>query len=185
MSKHPQRSSRVRRMDRVWVPFENVDTGSGWSGGSAVYPLEIQGLVAQAADLQAPFAFLTAGNTASATTVRASRNCTILAVSMSACGDGAAPAVGWIGIGVFPSMDGKLTSAPRVMAGEVPGIWPFCSPSRPAGGDDTGTPALYSFDTLQKGRRRVPAGYAIYASVNLTAGFDQVVLQPRILFGVE
>ncbi len=191
MARRTVRHVRGRpRMSKVWVPTEAIRmTGNNTPGvGTFNYLLEINNLVAASDDIQVPFNFVTAGNTVGTSardSIRAARDCTILAVSASVASEGVDTRVGYIGLGVGQPL--IATSGPellpRVIQSDAPGIWPYVSPMRPVGIGSTATAndIVYTADNLQKGRRRLSPGMVIYSSIFFQ--YD-VAVQYRILFGV-
>lgn len=188
----PRRSyrSHVRgrgRMAKVWVPFERAELQLTASKFNA--ELEIEGLLADLADIQVPYNFLTAGNTAASQfgSVRAARACTILATSMSAVGKGDYESTMWLALGhssgIVPTS--SVTDLPAVFASNAPTAWPYCSPGR-VQALDSSDQGVFVFDTLQKGRRRMEPGDTIYLSMRTGAAASgpTILAQPRILFGV-
>ena len=181
-------------MQKAWVPFEVVHLTTSSVEGVNVdnKPVEIQGITAARADIQAPFSFVTAGNTADGLdgTVRVARPCSILAVSAAAVGQVTTgtlsdPGVLWLGLGIMPYASATtpgVSDFPRLMASDAPGIWPYASPGRPVYGNPSEA-VTYAFDPVQKGKRKLTPGWRIYAAaVGSASGFNVNVMF-RVLFG--
>lgn len=173
------------RQAKVWVPFEQ--TVLEFKTGAFNTETEVEGLIAAKDDIQVPYNFITAGNTAASQfgSVRAARACTILAISMSAIGQTPAPDTLWLGVGVSSGIvpTAGVGDLPALMASNAPRAWPYVSPSHIQAWN--GTDLMLGFSTLQKGRRRLEPGDAIYHSCRSGSLTDKkITAQMRILFGV-
>jgi len=160
-------------MSRAWVPFERINWPDTAARGENNMPLEIAGILASADDIQVPFDFITAGNTAASLSVRVAKPCTILAVSVSAVAftvcylalGASVPAYNTTG-GAAYGTPGRVDALPIFGISTAPGIWPYASPARPVGYEETddNSRGIYGFDGLQRGKRKLSPGMVIYAS---------------------
>jgi len=181
-------AARPTRMRKVWVPFEQTSLVVSNRQGGINEPIEINNILAESTDIQVPFNFLTAGNTASDSTTQIASPCTLLAVSMSAVMSAQYGVTGFVGVACAQTGGTVPSSGPQILGSQVPGVFPYTSPIRPVGGESGSN--LYTIDTLQRGKRKLTPGMIVYLSMWLTqngssASNTTMHVTPRILFGVH